>query len=74
MSHAGALKTGYESIDASTGLGGLTRGYFIMLNALSHNYKTGMLLTLMATMSQYKPVMWDETKNLFYCVSVLKTE
>ena len=60
----GLLKTGYRGLDTSTGVGGLRRGEMINYGALTHNYKSGMLLDNALYIPQFNdPYMWDERKR-----------
>lgn len=63
-SQEGILKTGFQGLDRSTGIGGLRRGEFINFGATTHNYKSGMLIDLALNIPHYNdPWMWDETKK-----------
>lgn len=53
----GGMKTGLQGLNRMFGpSGGFVRGESIVINALSHNYKTGLLLSFARWTAQYNPV------------------
>lgn len=64
VSTEGVLKTGLVGLNRAMHFGGFPRGYFINFAALTHNYKTGMLVDLFRMIAMHnKPMLWDETKK-----------
>lgn len=64
LSYDGLLKTGISGIDKATGVGGLARGLLVNIGALTHNYKSGMLLDLALNIPEFNdPYMLDENKQ-----------
>ena len=64
LSYEGILKTGLKGLNKMWGVGGYVRGLSYLYTALTHNYKTGILLDNSRWICQYnKPHMWDETKK-----------
>jgi len=59
------LKTGYQYLDRACGEhNGVARGYMVNFGALSHNYKSGILIDLCLNIPRYnEPVMIDDTKK-----------
>jgi len=63
-SNEGVLRTGYVGLNRMAGGLGLHRGEMINIGALTHHYKSGMLLDLTRQIPLYnKPWMWDEAKK-----------
>lgn len=64
-SEEGIMTLGHQAINRMTGYhNGLRRGETVVLGALQHNYKTGMVLTWFCQLALYnKPFMRDETKR-----------
>lgn len=64
VSTEGVLKTGLVGFNRAMHFGGFPRGYFINFAALTHNYKTGILLDMFRMIAMHnKPMMWDDTKK-----------
>ena len=61
----GIMRLGHQAINRMTGdHNGFRRGETIVLGALQHNYKTGMLLTWFSQLCMYnKPYMRDPSKK-----------
>lgn len=60
----GMLKLGYQGVNDFVGGDGIPRGFFVNINALSHHYKTGMLLDAFTQLPRYNtPYMLDKTKT-----------
>lgn len=59
----GRFKTGWEEINRMLG-GGFRAGETVLISALQHNYKSGMLRSLFAQLCMYnKPVLKDKSKK-----------
>lgn len=71
VSDVGVMRTGYQGLNSLLGVGGLQPGYMYCFPALSHNYKTGILLDLSRQIPMYnKPNLNDKDKKpLVYRVS-----
>lgn len=64
VSEEGVMKTPYKGLNEALGVGGLQAGFSYCFPALSHNYKTGILLDLSRGIPQYnKPHLTDEGKK-----------
>ncbi len=64
LSYEGILKTGLKGLNKMWGIGGYVRGLCYLYAALTHNYKTGILMDNSRWICQYnKPHMWDEKKK-----------
>lgn len=65
LSSEGSLKTGWQSFNRMLGeAGGFRRGEMVVIPALQHNFKSGMMLSLMRQIAMHnKPVMRDPTKK-----------
>lgn len=65
LSPVGALRTGFQAWNRMLGdAGGYRRGEMVVIPALQHNFKSGMMLTLMRQIAVYnKPHMRDPTKK-----------
>jgi len=60
----GVLKTGLQGINDALGINGYRRGGSYNYGALTHNYKTGILLDHCRWLPIYnKPFMWDANKR-----------
>lgn len=58
------LKTGYQGINRGLGKGGLFRGDTIVVGALQHKYKSGMMNDFVCDIAYYnKPYMFDPDKK-----------
>lgn len=63
-SDRGALRTGLQGLNRALGGKGFKRGEMVNFGALSHNYKTGILLDLFRQIPMYNtPLMVDPTKK-----------
>lgn len=63
-SEAGVLKTGYIGLNRMMGVGGFLRGFFCNFGALTHNYKTGILLDMFMQIPRFNtPYMFDPSKK-----------
>lgn len=57
----GVIKTPFTGLNRACGFGGFRRGEFINFGALSHHYKTGIILDCFRGACQYnKPYLWDK--------------
>lgn len=65
LSSVGALKTGWQALNRMLGAaGGFRRGECVVIPALQHNFKSGMMMTLMRQIAQYNiPNLRDPTKK-----------
>jgi len=64
VSPEGVLDTGFRGLNEATGINGLPRGALVHFGALTHGYKSGMLVDLALNIPKYnKPWLWDETKK-----------
>jgi hypothetical protein len=65
LSPVGALRTGIQAWNRMLGsAGGYRRGEMVVVPALQHNFKSGMMLTLMRQIAMYNvPHMRDPTKK-----------
>lgn len=64
VSEEGVMKTGMQGLNDGLNVGGLQAGFMYCFPALSHNYKTGMLLDLSRQVPLYnKPHLEDESKK-----------
>lgn len=73
-SSEGLLNTGYRGINDACG-GGVTRGYYCNFGALTHGYKSGMLLDLSLMLPEFNnPLMLnDRKKPMIYRISFENT-
>lgn len=64
MSTEGILKTGLQGLNDSLGVGGHRRGEFVNYGAITHNYKTGILMDYTRWIPMYNtPYMMDKGKK-----------
>lgn len=65
LSNDGVMRFGTQAINRMFGpAGGVRRGEFCQINALQHNFKSGMALTLMKQLMLYNtPMMRDPSKK-----------
>jgi len=64
VSADGVLKTGLVGLNKMCGVGGIVRGLYVNIGALTHNYKTGLLLDLFRQIPMHnKPFMLDPSKK-----------
>lgn len=64
ISTEGVLRTGLQGLNKMWGIGGYIRGGSYNYGALTHNYKSGMLLDHCRWLPVYnKPIMWDKNKK-----------
>lgn len=60
----GVIKTGLQGLDRACGVGGILRGALVNFGALTHNYKSGILIDLSLFIPMFNdPWMWDEKKK-----------
>jgi hypothetical protein len=60
----GVLNTGFQGLNAACNGMGVPRGYLVNFGALTHHYKTGMLIDLSLNIPAYNdPWLWDKTKK-----------
>lgn len=71
VSEEGVMRTGYQGLNKLLGVGGIQPGFMYCFPALSHNYKTGILLDLSRQIPMYnKPHLTDKSKKpLVYRIS-----
>lgn len=64
LSHKGLLRTGLQGLNKGLGVGGFVRGLFYNFGALTHNYKTGILLNACRWVPLYNtPYLFNENKK-----------
>lgn len=60
----GVLNTGLQGLNRATGVGGFIRGQLVNFGALTHHYKSGILIDEALYIPMFNdPHMWDETKK-----------
>lgn len=71
VSEVGVMRTGYQGLNKLLGVGGIQPGFMYCFPALSHNYKTGILLDISRQIPMYnKPNLTDpDKKPLVYRIS-----
>lgn len=76
ISTAGVLRTGYQGLNRMLGAtGGFRRGEFVVIGALQHNFKTGLILNLFKHFALYnKPYMRDSSKKPMLLLVSLENE
>jgi len=76
MSTEGIIKTPYQGLNRMCGdNGGLRRGNSVLIGALQHNFKSGLLLNITKGAALYNdPFMYDETKQPLIVFITLENE
>lgn len=64
LSTKGLLRSGLQGLNKGLGVGGFVRGLFYNFGALTHNYKTGILLNACRWLPMYnEPYLFNENKK-----------
>lgn len=64
FSPEGVLRTGLQGLNKMMGIGGFPRGYYVNFGALTHNYKSGILLDMFVHIARFnKPKLRDPNKK-----------
>ncbi len=64
VDETGVLNTGFIGLNKACGGSGIPRGFLVNFGALTHCYKSGILIDLCLNIPVYNdPWMWDDTKK-----------